>query len=223
MKKLIVSFLVFLTAESVVTAQAAKAVEPTSNNLYMVAMQKNLSILDTASTFSSLQSVSNSFERIANAEKNKWEPYYYAAYCYAVMALKAGKEHVDILADKADSYLKLAVKLDDNSEISALSAMVHACRIGVDPISRFQVNGSAAHGLLEKASIQNPANPRPFLLKARILLRTPEAMGGGKKPAKAALETAVEKFRTFTPASSISPRWGQQQAEASLDEINKGQ
>src|SRR5688572_24215623 len=141
MKKLIVSFLVFLTAESVVTAQAAKAVEPTSNNLYMVAMQKNLSILDTASTFSSLQSVSNSFERIANAEKNKWEPYYYAAYCYAVMALKAGKEHVDILADKADSYLKLAVKLDDNSEISALSAMVHACRIGVDPISRFQVNG----------------------------------------------------------------------------------
>lgn len=223
MKKIILGFMICLVAASIVNAQGTKAVESTNSKQYTEAMKKNISIMDTASAVSSLQALSNNFERIANAEKNKWEPYYYAAYCYAVMAFKSGKEYTDMLADKADSYLEQAIKLDDNSEISALSAMIHACRISVDPVSRFQVNGLAALSLLEKAIKQNPDNPRPYLLKARILIRTPEAMGGGKKTAKPVLETAIEKFKTYNPASAFEPHWGHQQARESLEQINKEQ
>jgi|SRR5687767_1073242 len=223
MKKIILFSIIFLLAKHVVIAQGTKTAEATNSNKYLQAMEKNIKSLDTVSSAGSFHSLANNFERIATAEINKWEPFYYAAYCYAVMALMSDKASIDMLADKADNYLKQAIALSDNSETSVLAAMIHACRIMVDPISRFQINGMESAALLEKAKAQNPANPRPYFLQAKTQLKIPEGMGGGKKIAKSTLESAIEKFKIFIPANSIAPNWGYQQAQASLEQINKEQ
>lgn len=223
MKKIILFSIIFLPAIHNIIAQGTKATEVQNSNKYIQAMEKNIKILDTVSSAATILSLANNFERIANAEKNKWEPFYYTAYCYAVMALMSDKASIDILADKADIYLKQAIALNDNSETSVLGAMIHACRIMVDPISRFQINGTESATLLEKAKAQNPANPRPYFLQAKTQLKIPEGMGGGKKIAKSTFEKAIEKFKAFIPANSIAPDWGYQQALAGLELINKEQ
>ena len=68
MKKLIAGLL-FLSAISV-NAQ---------NDKYEAAMKKSFQMLDSAKTTEESQAASASFERIANAEKTQWLPYYYAA------------------------------------------------------------------------------------------------------------------------------------------------
>lgn len=223
MKKIILFSIIFLLAIYNIIAQGTKATEVSNSNKYIQAMEKNIKILDTVSSAATILSLANNFERIANAEKNKWEPFYYTAYCYAVMALMSDKASIDILADKADSYLKQAIALSDNSETSVLAAMIHACRIMVDPISRFQIIGTESATLLEKAKAQNPANPRPYFLQAKMQLKIPEGMGGGKKIAKSTFKKAIGKFKAFIPANSIAPDWGYQQALAGLELINKEQ
>jgi hypothetical protein len=186
------------------------------------AMLANIRQLDTASSAAALVTLANNFERIGNAEKNKWQPFYYAAYCYTAMAfMSPDKTMIDGLADKAEALLQQAEAIEkNNSEISCLSAMINSCRIMVDPMSRFQTRGKEVQALLAKAKQENADNPRIYLLQARMQLRTPEGLGGGKAIAKASAETAVQKFTEFKPADAIAPAWGEQQARSLLARIN---
>ena len=45
---------------------------------YEAAMKKTLALFDSAKSTAQFQSVANSFERIGDAEKTQWLPYYYA-------------------------------------------------------------------------------------------------------------------------------------------------
>ena len=189
---------------------------------FETAMKANIAQLDTSSTAEGYLTLANNFERIGNAEKTKWQPFYYAAYCYVTLAyLSPDKSQIDPLADKAEALLQQADAIEkNNSEISCLFATIASCRILVDPVSRFQTKGREAQMQLEKAKQQNPDNPRIYLLQARIQFRTPEGLGGGKKAAKESAEMAVQKFKDFKPENSIAPHWGQQQAKSLLDNIN---
>jgi hypothetical protein len=68
-------FLSLLFTGSLATAAMAQSAE------YQDAMTKQTADLDSSSTFTpdGLQQKSNTFERIADAEKTQWLPYYYAA------------------------------------------------------------------------------------------------------------------------------------------------
>ena len=46
---------------------------------------------------------------------------------------------------------------------------------------------------------------------------TPEQFGGGCKTAKPVLQTALEKYATFKPASDISPDWGKKLTQGLLE------
>src|SRR5688572_17594476 len=107
MKKILFSAVVFIITQSNIFAQVHPA--KTVSTAYLQAMQANLKTLDTASTISTLRMLANNFERIGKAEKDKWEPFYYAAYCTAMQALQVEGAAIDELADKADSYLQQAV------------------------------------------------------------------------------------------------------------------
>jgi hypothetical protein len=43
---------------------------------YIQAMQKNIALLDSAQTVDQLQSLAGTFDRIGDAEKTQWLPYY---------------------------------------------------------------------------------------------------------------------------------------------------
>ncbi len=46
---------------------------------YTQMMQKNIALLDSAKSIDDLQSLASTFDRIGDAEKTRWLPYYYAA------------------------------------------------------------------------------------------------------------------------------------------------
>lgn len=192
------------------------------NKKYMDAMEKNVAGLDTSRTIEQLQPLENNFERIANAEKKEWLPYYYAAYCNVNMtyAVKKGDE-IDVYCDKADALVKKADSLNpDNSEIQALKAQIAAARIGVNPMVRGRKYGPEAAELREKSKKLDPNNPRPWMLEGMSFFYTPAAFGGGKDKAKVSYTKALELFDAFKPASSIHPRWGKGTAEYFLKQCN---
>lgn len=218
---------ILLYVLSVVTMSIASNAQSASNQVaystaFESAMLSNIGQLDTVSSAAGFINLANNFERIGNAEKTKWQPYYYAAYCYTVMAfLSPDKSKIDYLADKAEAVLQQAEAIEkNNSEISCLFAMINSCRIMVDPVSRFQIKGQEVQTHLAKAKQENADNPRIYLLQARMQFRTPEGLGGGKTPARQSAETALQKFRDFKPENSIAPNWGEQQAKSLLDKIN---
>lgn len=222
MKKLIsLSFIIIATCYKL-SAQTSAEAGTANNSKFTSAMETNLKILDTANAPSTMIMLANNFERIGKAEQKQWQPYYYAGFCYAMMAAGVSdKSKVDFLAEKAESFLTLAEALEkDNSEISALRGMITYSRLQVDPINRWQTMGKEAAGYLAKAKQQNPANPRPWLIEARAKLYTPEALGGGAAAAKPIAEECMKKFNAFVPANTLAPKWGKTSAEKLLQAIN---
>ena len=215
MKKSIIIASILITGSSQLFAQTSIEDGKGMNKKFVAAMETNLKLLDTASAPATFIILANNFERIGKAEKNQWQPFYYAAFCYAVMAGNVpDKSKIDMLAEKAISYLAVANALEkNNSEISSLQGLVLYTRVLVDPMSRWQTIGKEATDQLAKAKQQDPANPRPYLIEARAKLHIPEGLGGGPKAAKATIDECLAKFKTFVPANSIAPGWGKIQAE----------
>lgn len=188
---------------------------------YTAAMKKNLAAMDTAfKSPASLLSLANSFERIATTEKNQWLPYYYAAF----LQVNAGimdqdKSKSDGIADKATALLNVADSLSpNNSEISCVKSVIASCHMLVNPQERWMQYGQESATQLETAIQQDPTNPRPNFLKGQGLKYTPEQFGGGCATAKPELETALQKFNAFKPASDIAPNWGKQIVEQLLSD-----
>jgi hypothetical protein len=203
-------------------AAQSSAVSYNEDDKFIAAMKTNLKMLDTAGTASVLTMLANNFERIGNAEKKYWQPWYYAGLCYGFMAANVpDKTMIDPLTDKAVEYLDKAAQLSDkNSEISVLRAMLFNLKILVDPMTRWQTYSPESAALLQASKEQDPTNPRPYLIEARTKLFTPVAFGGGPDAARPIAEKALSNFAAFKPANSIAPYWGLAQAQALLAKIN---
>lgn len=182
------------------------------------AMKDRIAILDTTQDIAALKDLSAAFERIADAEKTQWLPYYYAA----LSLINAGNivyitnpsnvdelKKIDPLAEKAEQLIDKAEALSkNNSEIYAAKKMAATLRMMVDPMNRFMQYGAKAQEALETAKKINPDNPRIYLLEGQDKYFTPEQFGGSKTEAKKLFEEALKKYDSFKPASEIDPNWG---------------
>lgn len=181
------------------------------NDKYVSAMKKNISALDSAMQKGNLQELSNNFERIGDAEKTQWLPYYYAAYATVMAAfMEKDKSKTDAIADKAEELINKAAMLleKENSEIFIIKSMIASSHMMVDPQSRFMKYGPASSANLETAKKLDPTNPRAIYLEAQAKFYSPPAFGGGKDVAKQLLEKALVLFDTFKPAGELHPNWG---------------
>lgn len=160
MKKIIFLALVISSLHGIAKAQTAIS-KKEKTSAFESAMLNNFRQMDTAATASTFIALANNFERIGNAEKSKWQPFYYASYCYAAMAfMSPDKTKIDWLADKAEAFLQQAEAIEkNNSEISCLFAMINSCRIMADPVSRFQTIGKEVQIFLAKAKEENSKTP----------------------------------------------------------------
>ncbi|MGN6417258.1 MAG: hypothetical protein ACTHMC_07195, partial [Pseudobacter sp.] len=158
---------------------------------------------------------SAAFERIADAEKNQWLPYYYAAYTNCLYTLiKNDAANNDQYADKIEALLAKADALSpNNSEVSVIKAIVATIRMIVNPMQRYQQYGPAIEKALNESKTQDPNNPRPYFITGQNLRYTPEQFGGGCATAKPILEEAAKKYESFKPASELHPNWGKKQVE----------
>ena len=195
---------------------------------YTKAMEALVPAVDTIRSHDALITLSNSFERIAIAEKTQWLPFYYAAlttinaaYTFSMDGGFGDKSgDIDPLADKAEEYLNKAEALSkDNSEIWVVKKMLASVRMMGNPMARFQQYGPIATAALETAKKLNADNPRVYLLEGQDLFFTPEQYGGDKQEAKKRFEETISKFGKYKPESGIHPYWGLGQAKYFLSDI----
>jgi hypothetical protein len=183
---------------------------------YVKAMEALVPAVDTTHSMEGLTDLANSFERIANAEKTQWLPFYYAALCHISKAnmyfTMQRPDMIDPLMDIAEPLLNKAEELEkDNSEIFCLKKMFNSGKMMADPMNRFMVYGAAASEALEQAKKLNPENPRVILQEGIDKYYTPEQYGGSKEEGKKLFQEAAKKMEAFKPASSIHPSWGASQ------------
>ena len=186
---------------------------------YTKAMQTNISLMDSAKSADDMLALSATFERIADAEKTQWLPYYYAAFCETLYAyIKNDVANNDAYATKAEELIAKAEALEkNNSEISCIKSMAASLHMLVNPQQRWQQYGAAAQAEIDKAKAQDATNPRPYYLQGQNLRYTPEQFGGGCATAKPLLEEALKKFESFKPASSLHPNWGKARTQQLVD------
>ncbi len=184
------------------------------------AMQKNLQSMGVAKTPEAMLDVVNGFERIGNAEKNQWLPFYYASVAQVWHAFMLNDmKQFDLLADKAEMFLKKAEDIEkNNSEIALVKAMIATLRMMVDPMTRFMQYGQLSAQYVEESKKLDPTNPRPYMWQAQGLSRTPEQFGGGCATAKPIFEEALKRYVAFSPATPLHPSWGKEQAESLYNE-----
>lgn len=218
MKKLLLCLTLFATLAA--SAQSDK---------YMAAMQPRVAAIDTARNVSSLNDLSATFERIADAEKTQWLPYYYAALAKvnSGLMLSGGKmggmsAQLDPIADKAEALLNKAEDLSkDNSEIYVVRKMIATLRLMGDPMSRYMTYGPQAAQALETAKKLNPDNPRIYYLEGQDKYFTPAQFGGSKDEAVVIWKEALKKFDAFKPADALAPHWGRMNTEYFLQQAGK--
>jgi len=204
MKPLILSFILFSSIS--IFAQSDKYVE---------AMQKNISLLDAAKTTQDFQTAANAFERIGEAEKTQWLPYYYAGLALARAGWMDPAMDKDANSARIKSICEKAMTIEKNAEIYSLLNMAATQEMMVDPSTRWQTYGQEAGADMEEGLKLDPNNPRLYYLKGMSVFNTPEAFGGGKANAKPLFEKAVALYKTEKP-KPLYPHWGQSQAEDML-------
>lgn len=182
---------------------------------YVAAMQKNITLLDSAKTADQLESVAGTFDRIGDAEKTQWLPYYYAALAQTWIGWMPDTKDKDANSQKINAYLGKAEAIQKNAETYAVENMSATQQMLVDPQTRWQTNGKDASDALEKGLALDPNNPRLYYLQAMSLFNTPAQFGGGKDKAKPVFEKSVSLFKT-AQQKPLYPSWGQKQAEAML-------
>ncbi|MBX2966172.1 MAG: hypothetical protein KF845_08515 [Cyclobacteriaceae bacterium] len=186
----------------------------TANDKYTENMQKNINAVYSAKSVEEIQTIVNAFERIGEAEKTKWEPFYYASYGYLMMAVQE-KE-----SSKKDAPLDLALKALEKakavnpaeSEIVALEGFIHMIRVSVDPASRGQQYSGLAMQNFGKALGLNPNNPRALYLMAQMQYGTAQFFGSPTDEACGTLAKAIAAFDNTKPENPLSPAWGKNMA-----------
>ncbi|PZR29274.1 MAG: hypothetical protein DI535_02725 [Citrobacter freundii] len=214
MKRIILSAIIALSFIAV-NAQSER---------YKSSMEKLIATLDTTKTVGGYTEIANSFQRIADAEKTQWLPYYYAALANINAAnslfIAGQTDQIDPIVDKAAPFIAKAEELQkNNSEIFVLKKMYNTAKMMADPQSRYMELGPVAAEALETAKKLNPENPRVYLLEGQDLFFTPEQFGGDKQEAKKKFEEALKKFETFKPADTLAPNWGKMQANYFISQV----
>ena len=169
-----------------------------------------------------LQGSVNSLERIAAAEKVKWEPYYYVSFAYILMSnFEQDVAKKDLYLDQANASIEKAASINDNeSEIVALVGFIHMMRVAVDPASRGAQYSGMAMQAFGKATSLNPENPRALALTAQMQYGTAKFFGSPATEACATLNAALQKFDSYKSDNPLAPQWGREMALGLKKECN---
>jgi hypothetical protein len=185
------------------------------NDKYTQVMLQKIALLDSAKTIDQLQSLAGNFDRIGDAEKTKWLPYYYAALAQTWVGWNPDTKDKDANAAKIKAYLDKAEAIEKNAETYAVENMASTQQMLMDPQSRWATNGKDANIALQAGLKLDPNNPRLYYLQGMSLFGTPAQFGGGKDKAKPVFEKSLALYKAAQP-QPLAPTWGQKQVEDML-------
>lgn len=188
---------------------------------YETTMKTNLQKLGEAKTLADFNALASQFERIANAEKDRWQPGYYAVLCYlnSVTQMQLSEDEKTAQLDKAQPIMdNLRKNFKNESEVFALQGFLYEMRImGMASAIKYS---SLATEVLKEAEKLNPANPRVYYLQGMNVFHTPKAFGGGKEKAKPLFEKAAVLFENTKPATTLDPTWGAEYNKKMVEQCN---
>lgn len=192
---------------------------------YEKVMKEKIAKIETCKTPEDFQVLANDFQRIADKEKGKWQPNYYAAFSYIqkgrVLMRENKVQELDEVADQAQKYLDEAQNVEKNSEIMLLQKMIYSLKMMVNPMERYMTFGMKATEQLAMAEKMDPNNPRILLIKAEDVYFTPEQYGGSKEKGMELFKQALEKFNSYQPKTDLDPNWGKSEAEYFVNQAPK--
>ncbi|MEM1408883.1 MAG: hypothetical protein AAGG59_19020 [Bacteroidota bacterium] len=189
-----------------------------SSSKYEQQMLKHIEGLNKAESPQDFQMLTNAFDRIAKAEKDKWEPYYYGAYSTLLWSYRISEvSEKDKLIDQALEKINTAAKLaPQESEIVALEGFAHMTRVTIDPASRGAQYSGLALQTYGKAMAMNPENPRAMLLMGQMQYGTAQFFGSDTSEACGLIKKSISAFETYENNNPLAPAWGEGQAKAAL-------
>jgi len=206
-------FLALLIYSTSVMAQDSRYVEE---------MSKQIATVYSAQTTEELLAAVNSLDRIARVEKEKWEPSYYGAFGYIMLANREKDlSKKDGYLDEALDRVKQATAISKgNSEITALEGFVHMIRVSVDPAARGQQFSGMSMQAFGKALGQDPNNPRALALYAQMQYGTATFLKSSTAEACGMAKKALEQFIAAKNDQPLSPKWGREMTEGMLKNCN---
>jgi tetratricopeptide (TPR) repeat protein len=196
----------------------AVTIQLSAADRYSEQMTKHIASIYKARTTEEYQQVINAFERIGNAEKTRWEPFYYASFGYVLMATNEKEtSKKDPLLDLAKANLDRASALKpDDSEIAALEGFITMIRLTVDPPSRGPQYSMMAVQQFSHALTLDPKNPRAMALMAQMQLGTAQFFQQEPTEACATARQALELYNAAAPSDPLAPAWGKSMTEGLL-------
>lgn len=183
-------------------------------------MAKGLGMMKEAKTATALTETSAFFERVGDAEKTQWIPYYYAALSLYQSAWADPKADKDKIGEACKMLISKGMAIEKTADLYCLEQQVAVLQMMVDPMTRYQTYGAAAKVALQNAKKADATNPRIYFLDGMTLMNTPEAFGGGKAVAKPLFAKSVELFTTYKLATPFYPNWGAEEAAKQLAVCN---
>ena len=189
-------------------------------NKYESAMASAIKQLLSATDEQSYLDAINTFERIGNAEENKWLPYYYAGLGFIMVShTTQDGARVDDFLEKAQVFVDKASQLSsENDEIFTLQGYIYMMKVVVDPETRGPEYSGLAMQSFGRAVGLNQANPRALLLLGRMQMGTDQFFGNDITQSCDMIIKAAQMFNHQTVESSLAPAWGKEMAAVFVKE-----
>lgn len=193
------------------------------NNRFEKVMLEQIDLVYAANSIEEYQKVINTLERIGNAETDKWEPFYYAAFADVMISTKVEKLiDKDRYLDNAQSFLDKAKALDNkNVEIMTLQGFIHTMRLAADPASRGQQYSEIVFNTYNQALAIDPNNPRALIMMAQMKQGMAQFFGSDTSEACEMASKALIAFDEYKNDNVLSPNWGRGNAKRMITQCEK--
>lgn len=186
-----------------------------SQSKYELGMQKAFDLWQEDKVWEA----ANMFERIAQAEQEKWLPPYYVAQINVIKSFgEKDKTKISAQLEKAQDFINLAkTNSNENPEILVLEAQWYTAWIAFDGQQYGMKYSGKVQQLYSKALEIAPNNPRVILSKAEWDMGSATFFNQPLDPYCKDIRRAIELFATFKPEGKFYPTYGEDRARMILD------
>ena len=189
-----------------------------SQNQYESGMKKAFALWTDAKPIEA----SALFERIAQAEKDNWIPYYYAANTLIIASFETKETTtVNELLKKASSFITKAHSLSpDNSELTTLEGFMYTGYVAMDPATYGMKYSNKIINLHSKAITLDPENPRAQLNKTEYAMGAARFFGEDMTKFCASIKGTVPLFENQKSPVPFYPQFGADRIASLLKQCN---
>ncbi len=158
------------------------------------------------------------FERIGQAEKDKWQPMYYACTVLITSSFEAKEMETKMaMLEKAKTHVAAAhERSPDNSEIYTMEGLLYTGYVAMDPPTYAMQFTQKINELHDKAIELNPNNPRALSNKIEYEMGAARFFGQDLKPFCKRLEAVLVKFDEQDLSEPFAPDYGKERVEETI-------